>query len=141
MSLLLLLLLPLRRNKKKAIAANHYRTTLFIDPTFSFCKKPKKILWGIFKITNKARTFYKTLVFKPYVKNQNSTPLSKKTRIKTIANLAPFVPPDMQQQVFVRHAAAEEQYAKQTASLPWVEKYRPKDWSELVGHEDILKTG
>jgi len=28
----------------------------------------------------------------------------------------------------------------QQASLPWVEKYRPKDMSELVSHEEIIST-
>jgi replication factor C subunit 3/5 len=30
--------------------------------------------------------------------------------------------------------------AQQQDSLPWVEKYRPKDFSELVAHEDITNT-
>lgn len=29
---------------------------------------------------------------------------------------------------------------EQTASLPWVEKYRPKDMSDLVSHEEIINT-
>jgi replication factor C subunit 3/5 len=29
---------------------------------------------------------------------------------------------------------------EQTASLPWVEKYRPKDMADLVSHEEIINT-
>lgn len=30
--------------------------------------------------------------------------------------------------------------APRTDTLPWVEKYRPKDFSELIAHGDIIST-
>jgi hypothetical protein len=38
-------------------------------------------------------------------------------------------------------SAADARIAQQTASLPWVEKYRPTELSELISQGDIVTTG
>ena len=46
----------------------------------------------------------------------------------------------MEEEVQERHNVGRGIKSTKPDSLPWVEKYRPKDFSELIAHGDIIST-